>query len=140
MAPWVQDRGAYNSDRSSRLSRVGVVNLDDDDIEAIANRVAEKLRARTGGLVGVQDVARALGMSRDWVYRNAEILGARRLGAGPKPPLRFDLALTLERAQGLGIAARIAETVPVPRRRGRPPRGTLPPGVEVIAPRHGRRP
>ena len=51
--------------------------LDDDDIEAIANRVAEKLRPRADGLVGVQDVARALGMSRGWVYRNADVLGAR---------------------------------------------------------------
>jgi hypothetical protein len=116
------------------------VILDDDDIEEIANRVADKLHARADGLVGVQDVARALGMSRGWVYRNAEILGARRLGAGRKPPLRFDLALTIERAQGLGIAARAAEVATVPRRRGRPPREPLPPGVEMIAPRHGRRP
>lgn len=118
----------------------GHVILDDDDIEAIANRVADKLRPRADGLVGVQDVARALGMSRGWVYRNADVLGARRIGAGRKPPLRFDLAVTLERAQGLGIGARVADVAPPPRRRGRPPRGTLPPGVEMIVPRHGRRP
>jgi hypothetical protein len=29
---------------------------------------------------------------------------------------------------------------PVTRRRGRPAKGRLPPGVEMIAPRHGRRP
>jgi hypothetical protein len=116
------------------------VILDDDDIEAIANRVAEKLRTRAGGPVGVQDVARALGMSRGWVYRNAEILGARRLGVGRKRRLRFDLALTLERAKGLGIGARAAEVAPVTRRRRRPARGPLPPGVEMIAPRHDRRP
>lgn len=116
------------------------VILDDDDIEAIANRVAEKLRPRADGLVGVQDVARALGMSRGWVYRNADVLGARRIGAGRKPPLRFDLAVTLERAQGLGIGARVADVAPPPRPRGRPPRGPLPPGVEMIVPRHGRRP
>ena len=114
--------------------------LDDDDIEAIANRVAEKLRPRADGLVGVQDVARALGMSRGWVYRNADVLGARRIGAGRKPPLRFNLAVTLERAQGLGIGARVADVAPPPRRRGRPPRGPLPAGVDMIVPRHGRRP
>jgi hypothetical protein len=116
------------------------VTLDEDDIEAIANRVADKLRPRAGGLVGVEDVARALGMSRGWVYRNAEILGAQRLGPGRKPPLRFDLALTLERAQGLGIPTRAADIASVPRRRGRQARGSLPPGVDTIAPRHGRRP
>jgi hypothetical protein len=116
------------------------VILDDDDIEAIANRVADKLRPRAAGLVGVQEVARVLGMSRGWVYRNAELLGARRLGDGRKPPLRFDLAQTLERAQKLGIDARTSEVPAAPRRRGRPPRGPLPPGVEMIGPRHGRRP
>jgi hypothetical protein len=79
--------------------------IDDEDIEALADRVAAKLRLRTDGLVGVRDVARALGMSRGWVYRNAEELGAQRLGGGQKPALRFDLARTLERAVGLGVSA-----------------------------------
>jgi hypothetical protein len=117
----------------------GHVILDDDDIEAIAKRVADKLRPRMDGLVGVQDVARELGMSRGWVYRNADLLGARRLGAGRKPPLRFDLAIARERAQGLGVGVPVAEVAP-PRRRGRPQKGSLPPGVEMIVPRHGRRP
>jgi hypothetical protein len=77
--------------------------LDDEDIEAIADRVAAKLRLPTDGLVGVRDVARALGMSRAWVYRNADELGAQRLGGGRKPALRFDLARTLERAVGLAF-------------------------------------
>jgi hypothetical protein len=114
--------------------------LDDDDIEAIADRVAAKLRQRTDGLVGVRDVARALGMSRTWVYRNADELGARRLGGGPKPALRFDLARAVERAIGLGVAAQPLSRVSPPRRRGRSRTGALPAGVELIAPRGGRRP
>jgi hypothetical protein len=113
--------------------------LDDEDIEAIADRVAAKLRLRTDGLVGVRDVARALGMSRAWVYRNADALGAQRLGSGRKPALRFDLARTVERAVGLGVPTRAVATVSAPRRRGRPNR-SLPTGVELIAPRGGRRP
>jgi hypothetical protein len=73
------------------------MTLDDEDIEAIADRVIRKLRRPIEGLVGVEDAARALGMSRAWVYRNADKLGAQRLGPGRKPALRFDLALTIER-------------------------------------------
>jgi hypothetical protein len=114
--------------------------LDDEDIEAIADRVAAKLRLRTDGLVGVRDVARALGMSRAWVYRNADELGAQRLGVGRKPALRFDLARTLERAVGLGVPAEPRPKVATPRRRGRTPNGAFPAGMELIAPRGGRRP
>lgn len=114
--------------------------LDDEDLEAIADRVAAKLRLRTDGLVGVRDVARALGMSRAWVYRNADALGAQRLGGGRKPALRFDLARTLERAVALGVPAQPIPKAATPRRRGRAPNGTFPVGVELIAPRGGRRP
>ena len=116
------------------------VMLDDEDIEAIADRVAAKLRLRTDGLVGVRDVARALGMSRGWVYRNADELGAQRLGGGRKQALRFDLARTLERAVALGVPAQPIPKVATPRRRGRAPDGKFPVGVELIAPRGGRRP
>ena len=114
--------------------------LDDEDIEAIADRVAAKLRLPTDGLVGVRDVARALGMSRAWVYRNADDLGAQRLGGGQKPALRFDLARTLERAIGLGVPAQPLPKVATPRGRGRTPDGAFPAGMELIAPRGGRRP
>ena len=115
--------------------------LDDEDIEAIADRVAAKLRLRTDGLVGVRDVARALGMSRAWVYRNADALGAQRLGGGRKPALRFDLARTLERAVDLGVPAHAdsqgRDAAPAwPRAEWQ----RFPAGVELIAPRGGRRP
>src|SRR6266571_4338030 len=43
-------------------------------------------------LVDAATVARYLGCGRDWVYSHADQLGARRLGAGAKPRLRFDFA------------------------------------------------
>ena len=114
--------------------------LDDEDIEAIADRVAAKLRPRTDGLVGVRDVARALGMSCVWVYRNAHELGAQRLGTGRKPALRFDLALTIERARALGLEA----STPLARSQAsglvRPRNGSLSAGIELITPRASRRP
>jgi hypothetical protein len=117
------------------------VRLDDEDIEAIADRVMMKLRRPTEGLVGVEDIARALGMSRGWVYRNADKLGAQRLGTGRKPALRFDLALTIERARGLGADTGGPVAGSPSRRPGRPRNGSLSsPGIELIAPRASRRP
>ena len=120
--------------------RRGTVMLDDEDIEAIADRVAAKLRPRTDGLVGVRDVARALGMSCAWVYRNADELGAQRLGTGRKPALRFDLALTVERARGLGTEASTPLARSQTRGPGRPRNGSLSAGIELITPRASRRP
>jgi hypothetical protein len=71
------------------------VLLDDDDIEAIAERVAAKLRhgpsaaARYGD---AQTVAARFGLSVDYVYAHARELGVIRLGEGPRARLRFDIA------------------------------------------------
>jgi hypothetical protein len=45
------------------------------------------------GWVDAQAVADYLATDRDFVYRNARELGGRKLGAGPKAPWRFKLAL-----------------------------------------------
>lgn len=65
-----------------------------DLVEAIARRVVELLRThepqeRPARLVDAATLARELGVERDWVYANAERLGAIRLG-GPRGRLRFD--------------------------------------------------
>jgi hypothetical protein len=71
------------------------VRLDPESIEALARRLAELLggagepRSR-GELISAEEVSRWWGVSRRWVYDHAERLGARRLGAGPRPRLRFD--------------------------------------------------
>ena len=48
-------------------------------------------------LVTVAEVARYLNVSSDWIYSNADLLGARRLGSGPRARLRFSLAEIDER-------------------------------------------
>jgi hypothetical protein len=70
------------------------VILDAEDIELIAARVVELLREETPAasrLVDAAEVARELGVDRDWVYAHARELGARRIG-GDRGRLRFDLA------------------------------------------------
>jgi hypothetical protein len=64
--------------------------------DAIAKRVVAAFRegsiqpARTSvAWLDAQQVARQLGVSRDWVYEHADELGASRIGAGPRPRLRF---------------------------------------------------
>ncbi|HMC50828.1 MAG TPA: hypothetical protein VKH20_09285 [Solirubrobacterales bacterium] len=73
----------------------GEVRLDADFIDALARRLAELLADRGAqsperGLISAAAVAERWGVSRRWVYEQAERLGARRLGAGSRPRLRFD--------------------------------------------------
>ena len=71
------------------------MTLDPDDIESIATRVVELLRddvpASPSRLADAAEVARELGVDRDWVYAHARDLGATRLG-GDRGRWRFDLA------------------------------------------------
>jgi predicted DNA-binding transcriptional regulator AlpA len=59
------------------------------------------------------EVARRLGVSREWVYEHAEELGAARLGSGRRPRLRFP-----ERSLGRPPAesAPVPQPAPVPAR------------------------
>src|SRR4051794_8585124 len=66
------------------------VTLDREDIEAIAQRLVQLVdhAADRAELVGVEQVARHLGVSGGWVYRNSDRLGALRVGRR----LRFNLS------------------------------------------------
>jgi hypothetical protein len=79
---------------ASRVLRA-VSRLHPDDVEAIARRVAELLRAPTPveqrQLVDAAALAAALGVGRAFVYEHSEQLGAVRLGEGKRARLRFDL-------------------------------------------------
>ena len=71
------------------------LRLDPESIEAIARRLAELLPGSQAppqrkGLISAEAVSEWWGVSRRWVYENAERLGARRIGAGRRPRLRFD--------------------------------------------------
>jgi hypothetical protein len=79
--------------------------LDPGVIEAMAKRVSDAVVTRVLEVLSeerrsararrpmpwldAQEVARQLGVSRDWVYEHANELGASRVGAGPRPRLRF---------------------------------------------------
>jgi hypothetical protein len=94
-------------------------------VDAVARRVVELLReegavSRDGPrLVTVAAVAQEFGVSTDWVYANAERLGAIRLGSGPRARLRFDRATIADRiAKVASHAARDRSSQRSPRRRG----------------------
>jgi hypothetical protein len=89
---------------------IPLVRLDPASIEAIAARVAELLAPRLEPpvrtpprLLSAAEVAKWWGVERSWVYAHATQLGARRLGAGERPRLRFDPD---------EVAARLAELEP----------------------------
>jgi hypothetical protein len=70
------------------------VMLDEGQLERLAELVAVKVSAlpfHEEQLVGVSTVARYLGVDPAWVYAHADELGARRLGSGARPRLRFSL-------------------------------------------------
>ncbi|MGB0097849.1 MAG: helix-turn-helix domain-containing protein [Solirubrobacteraceae bacterium] len=57
-------------------------------IEVMRTEVVIQPRAARAWL-DAQEVARHLGVSREWVYEHVEELGASRIGNGPRPRLRF---------------------------------------------------
>ena len=74
----------------------GALRLDPESIEALARRLAELLSPQEQPsrprrqLLTAEEVARWWGIGRRWVYDHADELGARRLGGGRRPRLRFD--------------------------------------------------
>jgi hypothetical protein len=76
----------------------GAVRLPDDQLERLADLIAERLSARPAdpppadcGLVSASVLAERLGCSRAYVYEHADALGAVRLGDGSRGRLRFDV-------------------------------------------------
>jgi hypothetical protein len=70
------------------------MTLDDQDVEAIAVRVAEILKNALPSayqFLNAKELAKELKVSLDYVYAHAVELGVMRLGDGPKARLRFDL-------------------------------------------------
>jgi hypothetical protein len=117
------------------------MNLDADDIEAVAARVVELLREHTGATgryVDAATLARMLGVDRDWVYSRAPQLGAVRLGDGPKARLRFDIERVRATLAGAGPGQQPQRDDPPRRRRGRPRRPAGPVGVPLIQGRSSR--
>lgn len=77
-----------------------------ESIEALGERLAELIVAQQpvpqveplpARLLSAAEVSKWWGLSRRWVYNHADQLGARRLGAGARPRLRFDPEEVTER-------------------------------------------
>jgi hypothetical protein len=81
------------------------IRLDDDQLERLADLIAERLRdapPARGPLVDARELARLLGVSRSSVYEHARDLGAIRIG-GERGRLRFDPAVAM-RVEQPGLA------------------------------------
>jgi hypothetical protein len=98
--------GAMSSQRSASDGTASqAFVLDPTSIDKIADRLndavvariidvirIEGLTARAGGgqrWLDAQEVADRLSVSREWVYEQGDELGAKRIGRGPRPRLRF---------------------------------------------------
>jgi hypothetical protein len=84
-----------------------VDDIDPELVEAIARRVVELLKPELGAgerdrLATAEEIAREFRVERDWVYANADALGALRLGDGQKPRLRFDRSRARQVLASLG--------------------------------------
>ena len=101
------------------------MTLDDDDIEQIARRVAQLIGAAHAHpgprYVDAGDLARMLGIERQWIYAHARELGAIRLG-GPRGRLRFDVGRVAEALGRPDAASRPARPGSSRRRGSREPR------------------
>jgi hypothetical protein len=108
--------------RDAPTPRDGEIRLAPESVEAVARRLAELLGGNSASsvprrLLTAAEVSDWWGVERSWVYAHADDLGARRLGAGQRPRLRFDPDEVAER---LGDADRGRS----PRTRGDPRHST----------------
>jgi hypothetical protein len=85
----------------------------------------------TSGWLDANQVARRLGVSREWVYQHAGELGCIRLGGGRCPRLRFDPQVIHERLPNMG---ELPSPSPTTRKRSSSVRRTAPRGSNNGAP------
>lgn len=118
------------------------------DVDGLARMVAEHVVELLGqpraaeALLDADEVARRLGVERDWVYRNASELGARRLGTGERARLRFvwtDVLAGVPSVRSRGSASPEPRTQPAVRRRRRPSSARLVPIRGGLVPEPGSR-
>ena len=103
--------------------RLALNRRDDAALDRLADRIADPLAVRLGGLMPEQpealvdaaEIARIHGKTRSWVYQHAGELGAIRLGAGSRPRLGFSparVAAALTAAQRVEQPERTAPSKP----------------------------
>jgi hypothetical protein len=85
-----------------------IARLHPADVDAIAEVVVRRLRGSPipeQRWLAASEVAQLLNVSREAVYRNAEALGAVRVGSGRRPRLRFPrehIEAMTARSDGMG--------------------------------------
>lgn len=108
--------------------------LSDEDLDAIADRVADRMGRRRLGLATADELADELRVEVGWVYEHQAELGAIRLGSGKRAPLRFNL----DRVRALLDDGALGPNVEhAPRPTGRPSgsgraKSRLPSGVKPL--------
>ena len=102
-------RRGHQGETRHRSRHPEEVRLTSEAIEVLAQRIAELVRAdrptaQPGRLMSAVEVAQWCGLDRSWVYAHADELGARRLGGGERPRLRFDPVEVSARIDTLGAS------------------------------------
>jgi hypothetical protein len=87
------------------VARQVAVDLSTRDVERIAAQVVQLLGERETRdepeLLSAEELAGRLRVKRPWVYRNRQLLGGVRIGAGPKAPWRFEFEAAVEQLRRL---------------------------------------
>jgi hypothetical protein len=99
------------------------VTLTDEQLDALADRIAARVNTNTAsasGMVDAATLAAHLGVARSYVYAHADELGAVRLG-GPRGRLRFALPVadTARHQRQSADVGRPEQRPTTPRRRRR---------------------
>lgn len=111
---------AFEAHPETRRTDRCLISLDNGEGATVEDRderaSAPTVRRASGeaGLWTARQVADRYAVTRDFVYAHANELGGIRLGAGPRPRLRFDPATVRE------CWAHVNELPAVARQRGRP--------------------
>jgi hypothetical protein len=88
--------------------------------DVVAQRVLELVNERPRNrLVDAAELARVLGVDREWVYEHSERLEAIRLGKGPRPRLRFEIGRAVESFARLSAQPRLPRWMALGARRSR---------------------
>ena len=90
------------------------IRLADDQLDALADRIAERLQTPNDRLVDAHQLAAHLGVARSFVYSHSDELGGKRLSTRGR--LRFDVATATA-----AFASRERTAIAPPPRRRRPP-------------------
>lgn len=111
------------------------------DVDRIAEAVCDRMGGSLPQLLTADQVAERLSVDRDWVYENADDLGAIRIGNGSKPRLRFDAAKVLSFLSA-GSGSQSSQTVepasrPALKRRRKSSRRPVPAAVPDRGARRG---